>query len=77
MSKVEIVLNREGVADLMKSEEMQAICKEHAERIARDAEGEYEVTTNVGRNRCSASVITSDWATYKRNLKNNSLLKGL
>lgn len=77
MSNVKVVLNRQGVGELLKSAEMQAICKEQAEAIANRADGDYEVTTNVGRTRCSATVITSDWATYKRNLKNNSLLKGM
>jgi len=77
MSNIKIVLNRQGVAELMKSAEMQAICKEYADGIAERAEGNYEVTTNVGKNRCSASVITTDWATFKKNLNSNDLLKGM
>lgn len=77
MSKIKLVLNREGVRELLKSQEMQNICKEYAEEIANRSDGDYEVTTYVGVNRCAASVITADRETMRKNLDGNALLKGI
>lgn len=72
-----IELNREGVRELLRSQEMTEICKSHADRIAARAGSGYEVTTHTGRNRVNASVHAASDAAYRDNLKNNTLLKAV
>ena len=76
MAKVEkFELNREGVAQLMKSSEMQAILISHAKDI-RDRAGEgYDVY--VGPHRANVSVRTRTDAAVQDNLDNNTLLKAV
>ena len=73
MGKLEVVLNREGVRSLLRSAEMEAICREQAEKMARSSG--YDVTTHVGVNRVNASVATATSESYDDNLKNNTLLR--
>ena len=59
MSKVKIVLNRQGVAELMKSPEMMEICRDHADAALASLGDGYEVTivlAVVFGNRFSGSV---------------------
>ena len=77
MSKVEIKLNREGVRELLRSSEMEAIVREHAEAVAGRAGGGYEGTGFTGRNRVNASVKAKTVAARRDNLKNNTLLKAV
>ncbi|MBR1709482.1 MAG: hypothetical protein IJ719_11740 [Clostridia bacterium] len=73
MGKLEVVLNREGVRSLLRSAEMEAICREQAEKMA--GSSGYDVTTHVGVNRVNASVATATSESYDDNLKNNTLLR--
>lgn len=72
-----IELNREGVRELLRSAEMAAVCKCHADRIAARAGSGYEVTTYTGKNRVNASVHAATEEAYRDNLKNNTLLKAV
>lgn len=77
MSKGKFVLNRAGVAELMKSAPMQAECQRYANAVmARAGEG-YEVTTYVGKNRANASVMATTYEARKDNYEHNTLLKAL
>lgn len=68
MSKIE--LNSEYVREvLLKGPEIQSICKELAEGIAKTYDADAEVSVYVGQNRCNASVYTST--------DNNNLLKAM
>lgn len=71
--KVKIVLNREGVRQMLLSDEMMAICKEAAQTI----QGNYGKDTTLdefkGRNRVNVSVI----ADYGEASENNDLLKAV
>ena len=75
MSKVRFTLNRKGVRELLKSQEMLGICEEYAEGIRNRAGEGYEVTTYVGRNRVNASVHAETYKARKDNLEHNTLLK--
>ena len=75
MSKVKFTLNRAGVRELMKSQEMQGICRNHADAIRNRAGDGYEVDTYVGRNRANASVYAATYEARKDNYENNTLLK--
>ena len=77
MGKIKVVLNRSAVRDMLKSSEMQAICKEHAEQIAGRTGSGYSVDVYVGTNRCNASVSTATESAYRDNLENNTLLRGM
>lgn len=77
MSKLEVELNRSGVRELLQSSEVEELCRGYANDIAHRANGAYEVSTQVGRNRVNASVYTEDSATINDNLKNNTLLKAV
>lgn len=77
MSDVKVVLNSSGVSELLKSPEIQAVLKEHADRIAQSCSGAYETDVYVGKTRANASIITRDGATYRHNLKTNELLKAI
>jgi len=77
MSKVKIVLNREGVRELLKSSEMKSICEEHANAALNKLGNGYEVTTMTGKNRVNASICAVSDEAKRENLKNNTVLKAL
>lgn len=75
--KCRIELNSEGVRELLRSAEIMAVCKGHAEQIAGRAGTGYEVTTYTGKTRVNASVHAATDESYRDNLKNNTLLKAV
>lgn len=77
MAKFRVELNSEGVREMLKSAEMAAICREHAQAIARRAGDGYSTSTYTGRTRVNASVATATEAAMQDNLKNNTLLKAV
>lgn len=77
MSKVEFELNRKGVADLMKSGEMQGIISKHATAIKNRAGTGYEQDIHVGKNRANARVWASSAEAKDDNLNNNTILKSV
>lgn len=77
MSNYQFELNREGVKQLMKSEEMKAVLDEMAHHIAESAEGDYKVDSMTGRTRANAEVSCASAKTYYDNLRNNTLLKAM
>lgn len=72
-----IILNREGIKELLKSSEFEKICEDMAHDIADRAGDGYEVSTYQGKNRVNASVKAETPRAYYDNLKNNTLLKAL
>ena len=77
MSNFVFKLNRKGVAELMKSQEMQGILKEHATTIKNRAGDGYEQDIYVGKNRANAMVKAKTFKARKDNSKNNTLLKAV
>lgn len=77
MSNVKIVLNSSGVRELLKSPEMMAICKGHADSAVSQLGDGYSVTTHTGRNRVNASVHADTFKARKDNLDNNSIIKAV
>ena len=75
MSKVKFELNRAGVRELLRSQEMMSVCKSYADGIRNRAGDGYEVDTFVGRNRANASVYAATYEARKDNYDNNTLLK--
>lgn len=77
MSKMEFKLNRKGVADLMKSKEMQAILKEYATGIKNRCGEGYEQDMYIGKNRANAMVSAETYQAIADNLANNTILKAV
>lgn len=77
MANVKIVLNREGVRELLRSSEMMAICEERANKALSQLGEGYTVTTMTGTNRVNASVYAESYAAKKENLENNTIMKAL
>lgn len=71
------MLNRAGVAELMKSPEMVALLKETAKTIQNRVGDGYEISTFIGKNRANISVKTKTRKAIRDNNKNNTLLKAL
>lgn len=77
MSNLKVVLNSEGVREMLKSAEMQSLLKERAQGAIERLGGGYESTTYVGTNRANADIRATTNAAYKENLKSNTILKAL
>ena len=77
MSKTQFKLNRKGVADLMKSAEMQEVLKGYATGIRNRCGDGYEQDIYVGKNRANAMVWADTFEARRENLKNNTILKAV
>lgn len=76
-SGFKFVLNREGVRELMQSPEMEAICKEYADRAVESLGDGYVSTTHVGKTRANASVYAESYKAKRENNKTNSIIKAV
>ena len=77
MSEVKIVLNREGVRELLRSAEMMECCRGYAEQMGARLGSGYVVSTYTGTNRVNASVRAVSDAAKQDNLDNNTMLKAV
>lgn len=77
MANVRIELNREGVRELLRSDEMKAICEGHANAALTRLGDGYETSSMVGKNRVNAEIKAVSYKAKIDNLKNNSILKSL
>jgi hypothetical protein len=77
MSKLKFKLNRKGVAELMKSEEMQEVLREYATNIKNRCGEGYEQDMHIGKNRANAMVSAITYQAKSDNLKNNTILKAV
>lgn len=77
MSDVRIELNRAGVGELLRSEEIRAIVEEHAAGIAQSLGDGYEYSTGYGAKdgRVRSYVHAKSKKAIKENLENNTMLK--
>lgn len=76
-NKVKVVLNSSGVRELLRSNEMMAVCEEQANKALNKLGPGYEVTTHTGAKRVNASIGTATYEAMRDNTKNNSILKAL
>ena len=74
---IKFELNREGVRELMQSDEMMAVCKKYADNAQSRLGKGYSVNTMVGRNRVNAEVLAETYQAKKENSENNSILKAV
>ena len=77
MSKIKFKRNRKGVAELMKSEEMQGILTEYASGIKNRCGDGYTQDIYVGKNRANAMVYAETYQAKRDNKKNNTILKAV
>lgn len=77
MSNFKFELNRSGVAELMKSGNMQKVLAKHASNIRGRAGSGYSQDMYVGKNRANAHVWAETKDARSDNLKNNTLLKSV
>lgn len=76
-NKLKFQLNRAGVRELMRSEEMQKILEGYASDIRGRCGEDFEQDLRVGKNRANAMVYTNTIRGKRRNLRDNTLLKAL
>lgn len=71
------VLNRPGVAELMRSDAMQAVLQDYARNVQGRAGSGYGISTHVGKTRANCSVYAATGEARRDNSQNNTLLKAL
>lgn len=74
---VKIVLNSDGVKELLRSQEMMNVCTDLAYKAQSRLGDGYEVTNHTGKNRVNASIIANTPETLDEQLKSNTILKAL
>lgn len=77
MSNVKIELNSSGVAELLKSPEMQSILKDEVEKRAQMAGQGYGSDVHVHTRRAVGYIFATDDHSVHDNYENNTLLKVL
>lgn len=77
MSNVTIKLNWDGVRELLRSAEVMAECRSHADEMGATLGDGYEVSEYTGANRVNVSVHAVSQSARQDNLDNNSLLKAV
>lgn len=75
MSKFKFMLNRKGVSELLKGQEMVDVLDSYGKEIQSKAGPGYKSDIYVGKTRANASIKVGDRKSYRDNLKNNTLLK--
>lgn len=70
---MKIELNREGVREMLMSQEMMDICVEVAEGIRSNYGESSELNTYVGKNRVNVAIVSD----MKSASKDNALLKAM
>ena len=68
-------LNKKGVRELLKSQEMVDVLMSYADRVAENAGDGFN--SYIGRNRANVSVAASTPEAEKKNYKDNTLIKAL
>ncbi|MGG7653504.1 hypothetical protein [Kocuria rosea] len=77
MAKIQVKLNRRGVALYLKSPTMKSEMLRRAQRIAAAAGPGHEASAIIGKSRARASVITATPAAIRGNAQNQTLLRAL
>lgn len=77
MSNVRVVLNSQGVRELLQSAEIAECCREVGERVRNNAGDGYSMNMRTGKNRAICRVFANSKKAVSDNYKNNTLLKAL
>lgn len=73
MGNVKVVLNRNGVRDMLRSEDAMRVCREGAESIMSNYGSDAELSEYVGKNRVNVSI----YAPFEEAAEDNKLLKAV
>lgn len=76
-SKLCLKLNRKGVRELLKSDEIENVCREFAVKSMDKLGKGYEATAIKGTNRAVASVKAVTRTAKKKNREENTILKAV
>lgn len=77
MANVKFELNKEGVRELLSSQEMESVLADYANAaLGRLGDG-YSVNTHTGKNRVNAEITADTFKARKENSEDNSILKSL
>lgn len=74
---IEVVLNKAGVGELLRSDEVRADLQRRAEAIAAAAGEGYEVQVYRGRTRYRAEVRTGTEVARRDNAEDHSLMRAI
>lgn len=77
MGNVKIKLNDAGVKELLRSAEMQQVCRECAERVLARAGDGYVIEPRNYPERSGYAVKAETRQAYKDNYQNNTLIRAL
>lgn len=77
MAKVKFELNLPGLNQIMKSDGMQAHLQAAGDAVTNVADGNYGVDVHVATWTAIASVYPEDLESYRKNMKQNELLKAV
>lgn len=77
MAKSGFKLNTNGVAQLMKSAEMQQVLENKASEIRNRCGEGYSQDVYVGKSRANAMVYADSFQARRDNMKNNTILKAV
>lgn len=77
MSNVKIVLNKQGMREMLKSQGVHSAIREKAQQIANNCGEGYAASSTVGRERALAAVYAETPEAKRDNLENNTILKAV
>lgn len=74
---VKLVLNKRGVRQLLRSEDMMGVCEKLANEALEQLGKGYSVNKKVGKNRVNVEITADSYEAKLRNNKDNTILKAL
>ena len=77
MSKVKIVLNKQGMREMLRSQGVHNAIRSEAGNIASRCGEGYAASSTIGRERALASVYAETSEAKRDNLDNNTILKAV
>ena len=75
--KVRVVLNKRGVRDLLKGEDMRQVCADHANKTLAKLGTGYETDTHTGKPRSTAMIRASSAQARRDARQNNTIWKAV
>lgn len=77
MTKVKVKLNRKGVRELLKSDELRNVCAQRAQNAMAHLGPGYETNTYIGKTRANAGIRAKTRQARSDALKNGSIWKAV
>lgn len=75
--KVRVVLNKRGVRNLLKDEDLRQVCADHANKALAKLGDGYETDTYTGKTRSNAMIWASSAKARRDARKNNAIWKAV